>query len=109
MSIVYYVSFPEGENGYNSQVYADGADKPEGALTAEEYAAKFPASSPDNANPESDRLAEINSRLTVIDAESARPMRAIIAGAATEADTSRLAELEAEAETLREERKTLAE
>ena len=49
---------------------------------------------------ERDRQEAIN-RLQEIDRESVRPLRAKIAGTHTQADTDKLAALEAEAETLR--------
>lgn len=54
-----------------------------------------------------DRIAEIKSRLGVIDALSARPLRAIIAGTATDVDKQKLTDLETEAQTLRAELATL--
>lgn len=49
------------------------------------------------------RISEIHARLAQIDSESVRPLRAINAGTQTQFDTDRLAELDAEAETLRQE------
>ena len=49
------------------------------------------------------RSAEIQSRLSGIDTESARPMRAKLAGNATSDDDSKLAALDAEAAYLRKE------
>lgn len=54
------------------------------------------------------RRAEIMSRLTSIDAESVRPLRAIASGENTEADHNKLAVLDKEAEALRDELATLA-
>ena len=54
------------------------------------------------------RIAEIDARLTAIDFASVRPLRASVAGTATEADAAQLAALEAEAATLRAERAGLA-
>lgn len=54
------------------------------------------------------RLAEIDARLAGIDAESARPLRAVVSGTAEDADHAKLAALEAEAAALREERRGLA-
>ena len=47
------------------------------------------------------RAAEIKRRLRDIDKESIRPLAAIVAGNATEADTVKLSALEKEAESLR--------
>lgn len=68
------------------------ADRP--APTAEQLAAA--------------RIAEIKAELTAIDAASARPLRAVLAattsgGTADPADVARIAELEAQAVTLRAE------
>ncbi len=49
------------------------------------------------------RAAEIKVRLLDIDAEGARAARAVAAGTATNGDTARLANLETEAASLREE------
>jgi hypothetical protein len=46
---------------------------------------------------------KINHRLAEIDREAIRPMRAALAGTSTLYDTDKLAELEAEADLLREE------
>lgn len=54
-----------------------------------------------------DRITAIKSRLSAIDTESARPLRAVIAGTATDADRKKLTNLETEAQTLRAELKTL--
>ncbi|MFU6379091.1 hypothetical protein ACM792_28260 [Metapseudomonas otitidis] len=47
------------------------------------------------------RRAEIMEALAAIDAASARPLRAILVGTATDGDRARLAELEEQAATLR--------
>lgn len=49
------------------------------------------------------RVQEIKQRLSEIDTESIRPLRATVDGSATEFDTQKLATLEAEAKLLREE------
>ena len=49
------------------------------------------------------RRAEILSRLSAIDLETVRPLRAVTAGAGTEYDTTKLAALEVEAKELRDE------
>lgn len=53
------------------------------------------------------RIEEIKSRLNEIDIESSRPLRAIVVGTATENDRIKIAELEEEAEALREELRSL--
>jgi len=50
------------------------------------------------------RIGEIDARLKEIDVESVRPLRAINAGTDTQFDRDKLADLDAEAETLRTER-----
>ena len=55
------------------------------------------------------RISEIDSRLAEIDQKVVRPMRAIVAGTATEQDTWKVNELEQEAVDLRAERKTLVD
>ena len=63
----------------------------------------------DEANrPLSARLQELDIRLHAIDMESIRPLRALADNTATEADRKKLAELEKEAELLRNERVDLA-
>ena len=54
------------------------------------------------------RITEIRSLLAANDLASVRPLRAKVAGTATEADDARLAELEAEAQALRTELATLS-
>ena len=49
------------------------------------------------------RQRAILDRLQVIDAESTRPLRAVLAGAAMQADTDKLTALDAEAAALRAE------
>lgn len=44
----------------------------------------------------------LREELAAVDAESARPLRAIVAGTATDEDRARLADLEARAQALRE-------
>ena len=53
------------------------------------------------------RIAEIQQQLTTNDLASVRPLRAKVAGTATEFDETRLAELEAQAQALRTELATL--
>ena len=53
------------------------------------------------------RRAEILSQLSAIDLETVRPLRAVMAGAGTEYDTTKLATLEAAASDLRAELKKL--
>ena len=56
---------------------------------------------------DSQRIGEIGERLKEIDVESVRPLRAINAGTDTQFDRDKLADLDAEAETLRTERARL--
>lgn len=53
------------------------------------------------------RVQEIKQRLSEIDTESIRPLRATVDGSATEFDTQKLAALEQEAMSLREEMNSL--
>lgn len=55
------------------------------------------------------KIAEIKARLSVIDSESVRPLRAVANGEATKYDTEKLAALDAEAAQLRAELAALAE
>ena len=56
-----------------------------------------------DAQPITDRKAEILARLAAIDAEAIRPLRAIAADTATGIDRGKIAALEAEAAELRQE------
>lgn len=49
------------------------------------------------------RIGEIKQQLNELDAQAVRPLRAIAAGTATDADTDKLRETEAQAEVLRAE------
>ena len=55
------------------------------------------------------RITELKSQLAAIDLQAVRPMRAIVTGTATEEDREKLAQLEAQAEELRAEMKTIYE
>lgn len=55
------------------------------------------------------QIAEIHARLTEIDLESVRPLRAIAAGESTQADHDKLSALASEASALREQLATLTE
>lgn len=55
-----------------------------------------------------ERITEIDTRLTQIDFESVRPLRAISNASQTQADIDKLNELDVEAATLREERASLS-
>jgi hypothetical protein len=79
---------------------------PAGYSTPEEWAAAHPVPTPPPPTPEElavVRRMEILARLAEIDAASVRPLRAIAQGEAVQADRDRLAELDAEAATLRTE------
>lgn len=54
-------------------------------------------------NSPSSRIAEIKRKLTRLDAQTIRPLRAILAGTSTYKDKDKLEEIEVEAEKLREE------
>lgn len=63
---------------------------------------------PDPSIMEKERRAnKIIQRLSEIDTESIRPLRAAVDGSATEFDNKKLAQLESEAQTLRVELKVL--
>ncbi len=94
--------------------YRDGLDPiPEGMVLngdtlrpmtrAEMVAAGTLTQAEADALDKQDRITAIKSRLSAIDAESARPLRAVIAGTATDADRQKLTNLETEAQTLRAE------
>jgi hypothetical protein len=57
--------------------------------------------------PNKQRMMDIKARLSAIDAESVRPLRAKLSGTDTEQDRARLAALDDEAETLRSELREL--
>ena len=76
--------------------------KPNGYFTPEEWEADHPAPPPPEPTPEEIAQAEIKSRLSQIDLESVRPLRAKVHGTATPEDDAKLAALEQEAEELRE-------
>ena len=61
---------------------------------------------PPPVTPE-ERIAQIKSALAEIDARSARPLRAVAAGSATDGDHTALVALEAQAAALRDELATL--
>ncbi len=62
---------------------------------------------PPPSDPIAQRRAEILGELATLDAASARPLRALALGTATDADQARLAELDARAASLRQELATL--
>lgn len=76
--------------------------KPNGYFTPEEWEADHPAPPPSEEEEKQLQLAEIKSRLSQIDLESVRPLRAKVHGTATPEDDAKLAALEQEAEELRE-------
>lgn len=69
-------------------------------LTADEADAHLSRSTPSAAAL---RIAELLAKLESIDTQSARPLRAIVAGTATDDDRARLAELESMATAIRAE------
>ena len=91
------------ENHKGEEGYRDG--KP---CTINEYGPLpdgWSATPPPPAQEEQDatRRAQILARLSKIDADSVRPLRAIVNGEAMQEDRDKLAALDAEAETLRAE------
>ena len=56
-----------------------------------------------------EQIAELKNQLTAIDLQTVRPLRAVAAGTATDEDRDKLTELEAQAEELRAEIKTIYE
>ena len=65
------------------------------------YKSGFAPTKPASVEKE-EKIQELKAQLTVIDEKSNRSMRAILAGTATEADRTFLANLEAQAEELRQ-------
>ncbi|SHI82104.1 DUF5320 domain-containing protein [Halodesulfovibrio aestuarii] len=90
-----YVS-PEG----NPEVWEV---KPDGYYEVDEWDAQNPPSLPTECELTQQRITEIQQLLTANDLASVRPLRAKVAGRATEEDEARLEELEDQAEALREE------
>lgn len=96
----------------SGEVFAYAADGSQDAyiradllpMTTEEVAAHLASQVP---SPEAVRKAEILAELAAIDAASARPLRAILVGSATEEDRARLTELDEQAAALRAELATL--
>ena len=84
-----------GENGCYNYRYIDGAvvEIPESEKAEVVYKQK--------------RVAEIKQRLSEIDTDSIRPLRATVDGSATEFDTLKLSALDQEATALRTEMKSL--
>lgn len=95
-------------NPVTGGVHAFAADGSEDAfileglvpMTEAERAAHLAANM---ATPEQLRRAELLAELAAIDAASARPLRAILVGSATDADRVRLTELDEQAAALRAE------
>ena len=75
-------------------------EKPDGYFTTEEWADAHQLTPEELAEA---RRAEVLDELAAIDLQSARPLRAIVNGTATDEDTAKLAALEAQAENLRAE------
>ncbi len=73
-------------------------------MTAAEVASHIEQSQPSRTEI---RKAELLAELAAIDAASARPLRAILVGSATEEDRTRLTELDEQAAALRAELATL--
>jgi hypothetical protein len=95
------------DKGFGPATYhATEEGTPDEWAEAEAYAQEHPDEVQDWVEPEPpapDRKLEITARLAEIDREAIRPMRAALAGTSTLYDTDKLAELEAEADKLREE------
>lgn len=73
-------------------------------MTAAEFAAHIELSQPSRTEI---RKAEVLAELAAVDAASARPLRAILVGSATDEDRARLVELDEQAAVLRAELATL--
>jgi hypothetical protein len=105
------------DQGYGPDTYHAHAEAtPEQYKAAEEYARAHPDLVDDYKEPEppprdekAERTTEILTRLSQIDREAIRPMRAALSGTSTLYDTDKLAELEQEADKLRAELSTLGE
>ena len=81
--------------------------KPNGYVSVQEWEIENPPPAPSQEELTQQRIKEIQSLLTANDLASVRPLRAKLAGTATEADDARLAELEEQAQALRAELVTL--
>ncbi|SIN72947.1 hypothetical protein [Halodesulfovibrio marinisediminis] len=81
--------------------------KPTGYFEVEEWERDHSTPQPTQDELTQQRIKEIQSLLTANDLASVRPLRAKLAGTATEADDARLAELEEQAQKLRAELVTL--
>jgi hypothetical protein len=99
-----------------TKVYAYAADGSQDAYITtglvpisevEADALRFPPLTPEQATEQ--RRAEIRTRLSEIDAESIRPLRAVTEDTAEDFDREKLASLDAEAVTLRAELAALPE
>jgi hypothetical protein len=103
--------------GYGPNTYhATAQGTPEQWEAAEAYAKENPELVDEYQEPvppprdeKAERTTEILTRLSQIDREAIRPMRAALAGTSTMYDTDKLAELEQEADELRAELSTMGE
>lgn len=97
----YYLSPTHGPH-VGDPIYPDDQEHP--AEGFDQVAAAWYAGAEDRelARQRDDRIAAARSRLAALDAAAVRPLRAVVAGTATDADHTRLAEIEAEAQKLRE-------
>jgi|AKVG01.1.fsa_nt_gi hypothetical protein len=96
----------------NSKVWAFEDDGSQDHLIKENMVAITESEKEHLIQPSEEQLIankrmHIKVRLAEIDRESVRPLRAVNAGTASQFDTTKLAELDAEAETLRDELATL--
>jgi hypothetical protein len=77
-------------------------EKPQGYFASwEAYKQAHPDPVPTPEELDAREIDKIKEKLSLLDTESARPMRAILAGTDAQDDRARLAELEAEARELR--------
>lgn len=81
--------------------------KPKGYYSIEEWKSSQPQNNPTEEELFQQRISEIQQKLKKNDLASVRPLRAKVAGTATQEDEDRLMELEVEAKALREELATL--
>ncbi|MFA9396501.1 MAG: hypothetical protein ACERJ1_17595 [Halodesulfovibrio sp.] len=99
-----YVQDMRGTKYYMSDGSEDEITEIEGLLPE---GASLTKPEPTEAKKVKQRITEIQQKLTVNDLASVRPLRAKVAGTATEFDDARLVELEEQAQALRTELATL--
>ena len=102
-----YVQDMRGTKYYLSDGFEHELTEIEGQLPEGASLTKPEPPEPTEVELTEQRIAEIQQQLTANDLASVRPLRAKVAGTATEFDETRLVELEAQAQALRTELATL--